>query len=144
VSPLFKGEKTTLFWAGLIILSFASVVFFSVLWELRHYADLFWGLESNVPLLVGAIIFIVIGLFMMHSVVREKTFWAGLIILSLSSLALFQEVWTAYWNFRSYSNWWDILSIPVIVGTVVFILLGFAMMRSGLRKDRLLKQSSLH
>jgi len=74
VPPLFKGEKTILFWAGLIILSLASVVLFSIFWELRRYADLFWGLESNIPLLVGAIVFVLLGLFMMRSGVKGGQF----------------------------------------------------------------------
>ena len=139
---MFRIEKNSLFWAGLITLCFACVYLFGVLWsgyQRLPYLPINVFLES-LPAIVGAIVFVVMGLFMMHSVVREKAsvFWAGLIILSLSSLVLFQEVWTAYWNFRFYSNWWNILSIPVIVGTIVFILLGFAMMKSGVKGEQLL------
>jgi len=69
---LFEGEKTYLFWAGLLVLSLASVVMFSVLWEVRHYAVLSQGLEFNVPPMVGAIVFILIGLFMMKSGVKKN------------------------------------------------------------------------
>jgi putative Mn2+ efflux pump MntP len=139
---MLRGEKTSLFWAGLIILCFACVYLFGVLWsgyQRLPYLPITVFLES-LPSIVGAIVFIVIGVFMMHSVVREKTFWAGLIILSLSSLVLFQEVWNA-WSFSMYYNSWWMFSFPVVVGTIVFIFLGFTMMRSGLRKDRLLQQS---
>jgi len=69
---LFEGEKTYLFWAGLLVLSLASVVMFSVLWEVRHYAVLSQGLEFNVPPMVGAIVFILIGLFMMKSGIKKN------------------------------------------------------------------------
>jgi putative Mn2+ efflux pump MntP len=139
---MLRGEKTSLFWAGLIILCFACVYLFGVLWsgyQRLPYLPITVFLES-LPSIVGAIIFTVIGLFMMHSVVREKIFWAGLTILSLSSLVLFQEVWNA-WRFSMYYSSWWMFSFPVVVGTIVFIFLGFTMMRSGLRKDRLLQQS---
>ena len=72
VFTLFKGDKTSIFWAGLIILSLASVVMFSILWEVRHYAVLSQGLEYNVPPMVGAIVFILLGLFMMKSGVKRE------------------------------------------------------------------------
>jgi hypothetical protein len=139
---MLRGEKTSLFWAGLIILCFACVYLFGVLWsgyQRLPYLPITVFLES-LPSIVGAIVFIVIGVFMMRSVVREKTFWAGLIILSLSSLVLFQEVWNA-WSFSMYYNSWWMFSFPVVVGAIVFIFLGFAMMRSGLGKHRLLTRS---
>jgi putative Mn2+ efflux pump MntP len=137
---MFRVEKNSLFWAGLVTLCFACVYLFGVLWsgyQRFPYIPSYVLLES-LTAIVGAIVFIVIGLFMMHSVVREKTFWAGLFILSLSSLVLFQEVWNACLPSVFYSSWWT-FDIPFFVGTIVFIFVGFAMMRSGLRKDRLLK-----
>jgi putative Mn2+ efflux pump MntP len=137
---MFRVEKNSLFWAGLVTLCFACVYLFGVLWsgyQRFPHIPSYAFLESS-PSIVGAIVFIVIGLFMMRSVVREKTFWAGLFILSLSSLVLFQEVWNAWRSSIYYSSWWA-FDFPVVVGTIVFIFVGFAMMRSGLRKDRLLK-----
>ena len=137
---MFRVEKNSLFWAGLVTLCFACVYLFGVLWsgyQRFPHIPSYVFLES-LPSIVGAIVFIVIGLFMMHSVFREKTFWVGLFILSLSSLVLFQEVWTAWRSSMYYSSWWT-FGFPVVVGTIVFIFVGFAMMRSGLRKDRLLK-----
>ena len=136
---MFRAEKTSLFWAGLITLCFACVYLFGVLWtgyQRLPYLPSSMFLE-NLPAIVGTIVFIVLGLFMMHSVVRDKTFWVGLVILSLSFLVLFQEVWYVYWS--SYGSFW-MSSVPVVVGTIVFVFLGFAMMRSGLRKYRLLTQ----
>lgn len=139
---MFRVEKNSLFWAGLVTLCFACVYLFGVLWSGYRrlpYLPINVFLES-LPFIVGAIVFVVMGLFMMHSVVREKTFWVGLFILSLSSLVLFQEVWNVCLPSVLYSSWW-MFDVPFVVGAVVFIFVGFAMLRSGLRKDRLLKQS---
>jgi putative Mn2+ efflux pump MntP len=137
---MFRVEKNSLFWAGLVTLCFACVYLFGVLrsgYQRLPYIPSYVFLES-LTAIVGAIVFIVIGLFMMHLVVRKKIFWAGLFILSLSSLVLFQEVWNACLPSVFYSSWW-MFHIPFVVGTLVFIFVGFAMMRSGLRKDRLPK-----
>jgi putative Mn2+ efflux pump MntP len=76
VISLFEGEKALLFWAGLIILSLASVVLFSVIWSYRSYASSYISFGvfflNNLPLVVGAIVFILIGLYMMKSGVKEK------------------------------------------------------------------------
>jgi len=64
---LFEGEKTSVFWAGLIILSLASVVIFSAFWGVRNYAVFSQGLEFNAPPIVGGIVFILIGVYMMKS-----------------------------------------------------------------------------
>jgi len=73
---LFKGEKTLLFWLGLIILSLSSVFLFSVIWGMRSYSSLPYNfynyLENNIPVIVGAIVFIIVGLFMMNSGVKKN------------------------------------------------------------------------
>jgi len=72
---LFEGEKTSVFWAGLIILSLASLVLFSVWWSLLNYspsADLNWSFRNDLPFIVGGIVFILIGLLMMKSGVRRS------------------------------------------------------------------------
>jgi len=76
---MFKGEKALLFWAGLIILSLASVALFSIIWSFRSYASLPYNnnslnifLLNNLPLIVGAIVFILIGLYMMKSGVKKS------------------------------------------------------------------------
>jgi hypothetical protein len=75
---LFRGEKTSLFWAGLIILSFASVFLFAVIWGMRNYSsspplyNSYYYLENSIPVIVGAIVFILIGLVMMKSGARKE------------------------------------------------------------------------
>jgi len=71
---LFEGEKTYLFWAGLIILSLASLLLFAMVWSLRSYSLAASSYAvNNLPQFIGAIVFILIGFYMMKSgVKREK------------------------------------------------------------------------
>lgn len=68
---MFEGEKTYVFWIGLIILGLASVTLFSVVWYFGVLSpsypsgDYYWRILT--PPIVGAIIFILIGLYMMKS-----------------------------------------------------------------------------
>jgi len=73
---VFEGEKTFVFWIGLIILGLASVVLFGILWMLAvwdRYMDRFNMLKLQVPFIVGAVAFILIGLYMIRSGVKEKS-----------------------------------------------------------------------
>jgi len=66
----------------------------------------------------------------------EKTivFWLGLIILGLASIALFSIAWYAIVTAQPYANIdWKFL-VPPVVGSVVFILIGLYMMKSGTKK----------
>jgi len=74
---LLKGEKTYLFWAGLLIMSLATVILFSVIWSLRSYS--FSGsynnynyLENSIPVIVGSTVFVLIGLYMMKSGAKKE------------------------------------------------------------------------
>ena len=72
---MFEGEKTIVFWIGLIILGLASVGLFGILWMLAiwdGYGDRFSMLKYQVPTIVGGAIFIIIGLYMMKSGVKRK------------------------------------------------------------------------
>jgi uncharacterized membrane protein len=81
---MFNGEKTNLFWLGLIILGFASLVVFTAIWQIivsymnylsysSQYTSSFAysSVWSFVPIVVGGIIFILIGLYMMKSGVKK-------------------------------------------------------------------------
>ena len=62
-------------------------------------------------------------------------FWIGLLILALAAVGLFGILWMmAVWN--GYMDRFTMLkqAVPVIVAGVVFMLIGFYMMRSGVRK----------
>jgi len=70
---MFVGEKTDIFWAGLIILASASVTLFAIVWfnaVIVPYSRL--DVEYQVPFIVGAVVFIIIGLYMMTSGIRKK------------------------------------------------------------------------
>ena len=72
---MFEGEKTFVFWIGLIILGLASVGLFGIIWfNAIPYPPymLKEPLEPQVPFIVGTVVFILIGLYMMKSGVRRK------------------------------------------------------------------------
>ena len=72
---MFEGEKTIIFWIGLIILGLASVGLFGTLWMVAvvmYPANRMEFLKGLVPFIVGAVVFILIGLYMMKSGVKKK------------------------------------------------------------------------
>jgi len=72
---MFEGERTYVFWIGLIILGLASVGLFGILWMIavwNGHMDPFWMLKQAVPVIVGGIVFISIGLYMMKSGVKKE------------------------------------------------------------------------
>jgi putative Mn2+ efflux pump MntP len=82
---MFNGEKTSLFWVGLLLLGFSSLVLFAAVWQTivsymsyLSYSDQYnssfaYGFVwSLVPIIVGGIIFILIGLYMMKSGVKKE------------------------------------------------------------------------
>ena len=73
---MFEGEKTYAFWLGLIILGLASIALFSVLWysllTVQPYVASYSYWRSMVPPVVGALVFLLIGLYMMKSGTKKK------------------------------------------------------------------------
>ena len=72
---MFEGEKTIVFWTGLIILGLASVGLFGIVWMVAvvmYPANRMEFLKGLVPLVVGGVVFILIGLYMMKSGVKKK------------------------------------------------------------------------
>jgi len=72
---VFEGEKTIVFWIGLIVLGLASVGLFGILWMIaiwNGYFDRLTMLKQAVPTIVGAVVFVLIGLYMMKSGVKKK------------------------------------------------------------------------
>ncbi len=73
---MFEGEKTWVFWVGLVIFALACIEVFSVVWFLavmyRPYLNV-WGLVKTItPIVVGGVVFIIVGLYMMKSGVKKK------------------------------------------------------------------------
>jgi len=62
------------FWVGLIILALASVALFAIVW-FNAVTTIYYkpAVEYQVPFIVGAVVFIIIGLYMMTSGVKKKT-----------------------------------------------------------------------
>jgi len=72
---VFEGEKTLVFWIGLIILGLASVGLFGILYTIavwNGYIDRFTMLKQAVPVIAGGIVFILIGFYMMKSSVKKS------------------------------------------------------------------------
>ena len=72
---MFEGEKTYVFWIGLLILALAAVGLFGILWMMavwNGYMDRFTMLKQAVPVIVAGVVFMLIGFYMMRSGVRKK------------------------------------------------------------------------
>lgn len=71
---MFEGEKTWVFWLGLIILGFMVARAFFFLWTavVTLHTDIEF-IKAGVPSIVGGVVFIVIGLYMMKSGVKKKS-----------------------------------------------------------------------
>jgi len=72
---VFEGEKTIIFWIGLIILGLASVGLFGTLWMVAvvmYPTNRMEFLKGLVPFIVGGVVFLLIGLYMMKSGVKKK------------------------------------------------------------------------
>jgi len=71
---MFEGEKTRIFWIGLVILGLSSTILFTILWYTVVVSGglSYWDWRYLVPPIVGAVVFILIGLYMMKSGVKKK------------------------------------------------------------------------
>jgi len=69
---------------------------------------------------------------------KSRVFWWGLIISGLAIVELFGVIW--YTLALNYGYWysshgWRFVT-PWIFGGVVFLLIGFYMMKSGVKKEK--------
>jgi len=74
---LFEGEKTYVYWVGLILVAVASVILFQTVWGLRFYSVMVSEglgdyIVNMIPNIVGSIVFVLIGLYMMKSGVKKN------------------------------------------------------------------------
>lgn len=74
---MFKGEKTAVFWVGLLILGMSSMTLFWMIWyaviAMLSSTGLYFSWQGWVPPIVGAMVFILIGLYMMKSgILKQK------------------------------------------------------------------------
>jgi hypothetical protein len=72
---MFEGEKTAVFWVGLLILGMSSMTLFWMIWysvlAMFSSTGLNFSWQGWIPPIVGTIVFILIGLYMMKSGVLE-------------------------------------------------------------------------
>jgi len=69
---VFEGEKTIVFWIGLIILGLASVGLFGIIWFNIVIVSYRPPLEFQVPFIVAAIVFVLMGGYMMKSGAKKE------------------------------------------------------------------------
>ena len=82
---MFKGEKTTTFWIGLIVFGYSIFQFCQAIWQTIYYYFMYpeligasgdiaraLTLEIAVPPVIGGIIFMVIGLYIMKVGVKKN------------------------------------------------------------------------
>ena len=78
---------------------------------------------------------------------KSNLFWVGLIVLGFASLVLFTAIWQnilSYFNYLScsgqynssfaYNFVWSY--VPIVAGVIIFMLIGYYMMKSGVKKDQ--------
>lgn len=73
---MFEGEKTVVFWVGLIILGLTSVGLFGVLWMVAvvmYPENRIEVLKGLVPVIVGGVVFLLIGLYMMKYGMKQRS-----------------------------------------------------------------------
>ena len=70
---MFEGEKRALFWIGLVVLALASIILFATWWQFQgidwYFAEPL--IRQSIPIIVGAVVFILIGLYMIKSGVKK-------------------------------------------------------------------------
>lgn len=71
---MFKGEKTKVFWWGLIIFGLALVELFGALWYLFaiDYSYYYATWRFFAPWIFGGAVFLLIGFYMMRSGVEKE------------------------------------------------------------------------
>lgn len=70
---MFEGEKTWVFWIGLMVLALAALGLFWGIWfTVIASGTLFARWQIFVPYTVAGIVFILIGLYMMKSGTRRE------------------------------------------------------------------------
>ncbi len=87
---MFKGEKTTTFWIGLIVFGYSILQFFNAIWQIVYYPFIYPALIGasgiaaifsytlietlgvTIPSIVSGIVFMIIALYIMKVGVRKN------------------------------------------------------------------------
>ena len=74
---MFDGEKTAVFWVGLLILGISVMSLFWIIWYalviLTSSSGAYFSWQGWIPPIVGAMLFILIALYMMKSGTVKRT-----------------------------------------------------------------------
>ena len=85
---VFNGEKTLVFWVGLLVLGYSLAQFGGAVWQTIYYAVIYphlfpssfnsnslleaTAVQSLTPLIISGVIFAVIGVYMMQKGVKQE------------------------------------------------------------------------
>jgi putative Mn2+ efflux pump MntP len=84
---VFKGEKTTIFWVGLLVFGYSLAQFCSAIWQIIYFAGIYprvypgtatqslfeaQAVYSLIPLTISGVIFVIIGLYMMKKGIKQE------------------------------------------------------------------------
>jgi len=76
---------------------------------------------------------------------KTKIFWIGLIIFGISLVVLFASVWYPFSYYGAYSAYYWYFAwrsvAPWIFGSLVFLVIGGYMMKSGAKKAKMIAVS---
>ena len=67
---VFEGEKTRIFWWGLVIFAISICVLFTIFWHI-FVLNLYFDWRYWAPEIFGGVVFLLVGLYMMKSGVRK-------------------------------------------------------------------------
>ena len=87
---MFNGEKTLVFWIGLLVFGYSLAQFCGAVWQTIYWLEIYpsvlsstsslfsthllevEAVESAVPLIISGVIFAVIGVYMMQKGVKQE------------------------------------------------------------------------
>ena len=64
---------------------------------------------------------------------KTRVFWWGLVIFGVTLIGLFSFLWSYFVLDNSFGSDWRYY-VPFIFGDLMFLLIGFYMMKSGVKK----------
>lgn len=170
---MIKRQRTKSFWLGLTIFVYSLFLFCQGIWSYTNYLyiypSIYWmrpGLDYDsiytmiyftnalvlfTPIL-GGIILMVIGYWIMTKGEKSKNFWSSITVLIYSATLLFQTVWvlfgfpnfslelcrylTSTYIFINFPRFFILLGvvIPPLVGSILFMVIGLYLTKVGSKK----------
>ena len=68
---MFAGEKTRIFWWGLIFCALSVCILFAILWR-NFVMNGYFNWQSDTPYVFGCVVFLLVGLYMLMSGVKKE------------------------------------------------------------------------